>query len=187
MKYCKQCGKEMTDGLRKCPNCGAASDNQSFSKWQTGLLACDVVAVLTLFFSWLKISVFGMSETISPVQLMGYLRDASGMIAYYFEGYSDDVNLILLGGVCLFAAYAASVVLTLMKKKQAFLAGLIANLVMFFFSWEIISIGKELAKYTYDAVTVSGIAYFMFVFSAAASVMCGYVLTNHLESTGSKA
>lgn len=180
MKYCKQCGKEMADGLRKCPNCGAEAGNGSFSKWSVGLIACNAVAVLSLFLSWVKINAWGVSKTISPVQLVGYLRDADDMIGYYLTGYSDKVGLLTFGGVCLIVAYAVSVLLTMMKKDYAFFVGLLAHLAMCFFSGEVVSVGGDLKRYTYQMASLGGAAYFAFVLSAVASILCFYVLAFHL-------
>lgn len=184
MKYCKQCGKEMADGLLKCPNCGAAADGPGFSKWSAGLIACDVIAVLTLFLGWVKIGVFGISETVSPVRLVGYLRDADSVLRYYLSGYSDKVNLIMLGGVCLIAVYAASVLLTLMKKDYAFFVGMLAHLVMLFFSGEVANAVKKLTALTNQAISVSGVVYLVFILSMAASALCFYVFALHPELAG---
>lgn len=181
MKYCKKCGKEMADTLKRCPNCGTAVDDGSFSKWSAGLIACNLVGIGMLFLGWIKISAFGMSRTVSPMQLAGYLRDADNMFGQYLAGYSDKVNLIVLGGVCLIAAYAVSVILTFLKKDYAFFVGRLAHLVMLFFSGEVANAGGKLAALTCQAVSVSGVVYLAFILSMAVSALCFYVFALHPE------
>lgn len=181
MKYCKQCGKEMADDLKRCPNCGTATGIGTFSKWNVGLIACDVVGIWMLFLGWVKISALGMSKTVSPMQMAGYLKDADNMFGQYLAGYSDKINLIMLGGVCLIAAYAVSGVLTLLKNDYAFFVGMIAHLVMVFFSGEVVSFGNKVEAVTYQMISVSGIVYLVFLLSMVASIMCFYVFAFHPE------
>lgn len=181
MKYCKQCGSEMTDDMRKCPNCGTINSDV-FPKWNICLVGCDVVGCLLLFVGWVQISALGMTKAISPMQLVSYLRNADTYIGSYLDGYSDKVGLITACGVCLIAAYVVSTILAVMKKDSAAWVGLIAHLLMIILSGEVVSVVGKIAQYMYQMVTVTPAVHIAFALSTVAAVLCAYVvvLTFHL-------
>lgn len=152
-----------------------------YGKWSIGLICCDIVGILLLFVGWVQINVLGMTKTVSPMQAVSYLRDIDNYFGAYLSGYSDKVGLITACGVCLIVAYAASIILVLMKKDCGFLVGMVVHLSMVFLSGEVASVVKKLAEYTYQVVTVTGVVYIAFIFSIAAAGLSVYVYALHPE------
>lgn len=181
MKYCKQCGKEMTDDMRKCPSCGTINSDV-FPKWNICLVGCNAVEFLLLFVGWVQVNALGMTKTISPMQLVSYLQDLDNYIGSYLGVYSDKIGMITACGVCLIAAYVVSAILAVMKKDSAAWIGLIAQLLMLVLSGEVASTVGKIAQYTYQAVTVTPVVHIAFALSTVAAVLCAYVvvLTFHL-------
>lgn len=152
-----------------------------YGKWSIGLICCDIAGILLLFAGWVQINILGMAKAISPMQMVSYLRDINNYVGAYLSAYSNKVNLITACGVCLIVAYAVSIILAVMKKDSAFLIGMIAHLVMVFFSGEVASAVKKLAEYTYQVVTVTGVVYIAFIFSIVAAGLCIYIYAFHPE------
>lgn len=114
---CPECGKEISDNAKACPNCGCALKSSS-SSFALILISCVISALLLL------VSFGGLSNSFQ------YVMGGSGSIAQLFQVAANDI-LIFLGGVLSLIAAVMQIVSSRNKNKSLNTASVALSIICF--------------------------------------------------------